>query len=42
MSILCIFGFHVWKRSPFVALGSPPAEYSVCCQRCGKWELRSK
>lgn len=38
--LLCIFGVHAWRVSRFVALGTPPGEYDVFCDRCGKCESR--
>lgn len=32
--ILCMIGFHHWRRSKFVALNCRVA--NLVCQRCGK------
>lgn len=36
----CLIGRHEWKRSRFVALGTPLGEYDVQCARCHKIEGR--
>ena len=38
MNVRCLFGFHRWKPSRFVRLGSTGATY--VCHRCGKIEER--
>jgi hypothetical protein len=39
MNWRCLFG-HAWRRSRFVALGTPVGEYDVQCTRCHKVESR--